>query len=313
MRLTCPNCGAQYEVPDAVIPQAGRDVQCSNCGDTWFQAHPGAEEASGAARVTPRRPPRAPETPPRTEPETPPATEAASEEPDLSVLADEFAEPPAFEVPEAAETQATAAEESFDDPDDGEDNAPAAAAPAPRRRELDPSIRDVLRQEAEHEARVRARESGALESQPELGLADPESESDRREREARARMARLRGGATAPAEDGGQTSRRDLLPDIEEINSSLRSRGHKVEEEDVFEAPDPVARRSFRRGFTLPIFLGAISVLLYLNAPRIAERFPQAEPAMRSYVGTVDEGRVWLDVNVRRLIVWIEEKTGSEA
>ena len=40
MRLICPNCGAQYEVPDEVIPEDGRDVQCSNCGDTWFQSHP---------------------------------------------------------------------------------------------------------------------------------------------------------------------------------------------------------------------------------------------------------------------------------
>src|SRR6056297_3233436 len=40
MRLTCPNCDAQYEVPDEVIPETGRDVQCSNCGDTWFQHHP---------------------------------------------------------------------------------------------------------------------------------------------------------------------------------------------------------------------------------------------------------------------------------
>ena len=40
MRLTCPNCGAEYEVPDEVIPTSGRDVQCSNCGDTWYQYHP---------------------------------------------------------------------------------------------------------------------------------------------------------------------------------------------------------------------------------------------------------------------------------
>ena len=40
MRLICPNCGAQYEVPEEVIPENGRDVQCSNCGDTWFQTHP---------------------------------------------------------------------------------------------------------------------------------------------------------------------------------------------------------------------------------------------------------------------------------
>ena len=39
MRLICPNCDAQYEVPSEVIPEDGRDVQCSNCGDTWFQNH----------------------------------------------------------------------------------------------------------------------------------------------------------------------------------------------------------------------------------------------------------------------------------
>ena len=37
MRLTCPNCSAQYEVDANVIPDDGRDVQCSNCGNTWFQ------------------------------------------------------------------------------------------------------------------------------------------------------------------------------------------------------------------------------------------------------------------------------------
>lgn len=37
MRLTCPNCQAQYEVADSVIPTGGRDVQCSACGNIWFQ------------------------------------------------------------------------------------------------------------------------------------------------------------------------------------------------------------------------------------------------------------------------------------
>ena len=36
MRLTCPNCNAQYEIPDDVIPPEGSDVQCSSCGHTWF-------------------------------------------------------------------------------------------------------------------------------------------------------------------------------------------------------------------------------------------------------------------------------------
>ena len=43
MRLICPNCGAQYEVPPEAIPPAGRDVQCSACSHTWF-VHPSAPE-----------------------------------------------------------------------------------------------------------------------------------------------------------------------------------------------------------------------------------------------------------------------------
>ena len=36
MLIKCPNCTAQYEVPNAIIPAAGRDVQCSSCSKTWF-------------------------------------------------------------------------------------------------------------------------------------------------------------------------------------------------------------------------------------------------------------------------------------
>lgn len=37
MRLICPECDANYEVDAQVIPDNGRDVQCSACGTTWFQ------------------------------------------------------------------------------------------------------------------------------------------------------------------------------------------------------------------------------------------------------------------------------------
>jgi predicted Zn finger-like uncharacterized protein len=61
MRLVCPNCAAQYEVDDSAIPDNGRDVQCANCGNTWFQGpaagadNIGAEhEAEPIAAPTPR-------------------------------------------------------------------------------------------------------------------------------------------------------------------------------------------------------------------------------------------------------------------
>jgi predicted Zn finger-like uncharacterized protein len=36
VRLLCPKCDAEYEIPDDVIPTEGRDVQCSGCQETWF-------------------------------------------------------------------------------------------------------------------------------------------------------------------------------------------------------------------------------------------------------------------------------------
>ena len=36
MLIKCPNCNAQYEVPNDIVPAAGRDVQCSSCSKTWF-------------------------------------------------------------------------------------------------------------------------------------------------------------------------------------------------------------------------------------------------------------------------------------
>ena len=48
MRLICPNCSAQYEIDASLVPDEGRDVQCSNCGHTWFELPP-AEDAFDAA------------------------------------------------------------------------------------------------------------------------------------------------------------------------------------------------------------------------------------------------------------------------
>ncbi|WP_128253233.1 zinc-ribbon domain-containing protein [Falsirhodobacter deserti] len=37
MRISCAECGAQYEVEATAIPDEGREVQCSACGHKWLQ------------------------------------------------------------------------------------------------------------------------------------------------------------------------------------------------------------------------------------------------------------------------------------
>ena len=263
MRLTCPNCGAQYEVPDEVIPVAGRDVQCSNCGDTWFQHHP----------------------------DHMPETRVSDEPDDASATWDNEAE---YEAePEPA-------------PEPHPEPAPEDPA-APLRREIDPAVRDLLREEAEREAQARAAESASdLETQPDLGLESQSAPEDLRGQEARARMARLRGEPEPrpadpdPKEDIDPDSRRNLLPDIDEINSSLEHTPER--DEDMSTTDAELARRAsgggFRRGFLWAVLLFVILTLVYIFAPQIAGLTPALEAPMTAYVNMVNDLRILLQQTV---------------
>ncbi|MEX0282966.1 MAG: zinc-ribbon domain-containing protein, partial [Arenibacterium sp.] len=257
MRITCPNCGAQYEVPDQVIPEEGRDVQCSNCGNTWFQEHPDQMDAIdddqdliGDAAPTPEP---APQPEPESEPE-PEFEDALDEEP------------------------------IYDEED----------VPEPQARELDPEVADILREEAEHETRLREAEASAgIESQAELGLDSyGDDEATRRAREARDRMARMRG--EAPEEDLEPTDdaeadlaprpRSRLLPDVDDVNTTIQqdSSAANVPADMETEAPEPAPQRSggFGRGFGLILLLGVVLVLLYANADTVTNTVPAASGPM---------------------------------
>ncbi|WP_298860328.1 zinc-ribbon domain-containing protein [uncultured Sulfitobacter sp.] len=270
MRLICPNCDAQYEVPDDVMPVAGRDVQCSNCGQTWFQHHPDHTPSDGEGLK------------------------------DTPAPDEETAPPPPPPPPPAA---------------------------APTRKQLDPAVADILRQEAEAEqAARRSAQSEGLESQPDLGMdledSSYEDEAERRAREARDRMARLRGnetpevqaaGGAKPGAEGATTaaalgSRRDLLPDIEEINSTLRSGSARTgagaaDLDPEFEAPSHSrSRRGFRTGFITILLIFAVLAIVYVSAPRLSAAVPALEAPLQSYVSLVNQGRSWLDTKVQGLL-----------
>ncbi len=112
MRLTCPNCGAQYEVDDRVIPAEGRDVECSACRSVWFQR--GRERAP--VLVVGRAEPPAPVTP-----------RAGLSEGVLAILREEAAREAAARVA-ARERRDRAAEEGRSIPHDGGALAPATEA-----------------------------------------------------------------------------------------------------------------------------------------------------------------------------------------
>ncbi|WP_431298011.1 zinc-ribbon domain-containing protein [Tabrizicola sp. BL-A-41-H6] len=257
MRLVCPNCDAKYEVPDDAIPQSGRDVQCANCNHAWFQMKPGTEPASARK---------------------------------ASVSAEPL-----------TETHATAAEVSIAAPTVAPAEAEDLAEPTPsaglagKGYAVDESVLAILREEAEREAKARSIESRPIETQTDLGLdtAIPAAV-------ATAAVAPVvdRVVHSDPGEEGTRPSaRRDLLPDVEEINSTLRPSERPVDPDAEIEAlPDLTAgRNSFRSGFLIIMGLAIIALVAYLAAPQLAQQVPSLQGPLTAYVNFVDTLRSYLD------------------
>ena len=273
MRLICPNCAAQYEVDASMIPASGRDVQCSSCGHTWFQppeqAGPAVTDQTGV-------------------PVHDPASDV-SVPPDVTAAVTPDAEP---------------------EPETGVIPAPPQTAPKPR--PIDDAALEILRQEAAREAAARRREAGgALESQPDLGLGDPAG-AQTRAAAAKARLARLRqqtpeteapedappvkatSGASEPATTAA--SRRELLPDIEEINSSLTATGERHPGDAVDDVVhERQARLGFRLGFLTVLLAMLVLMLIYLVAPQLGLAVPALTPLLDSYVNWVNTVRDLID------------------
>ena len=247
MRLLCPNCDAEYEVEASLIPDTGRDVQCSNCGHAWFQPSPDVEAALAAEAAL------------YDAPEPPPEPASAAMYPQTTVIGE-----------------------------------------LPRRR-LDESVLAVLREEADREMAARRAEAPqGLETQTELGL---QAVDDTGGAVAR-RIARLKGEAAVPAVPVKPQSRREMLPEIDEINSSLRASSEKRGADITAVAP-PAPAGGFRNGFVL-MLLGAVAlVTVYVMAPRIAQQMPGAAGALTAYVASIDGFRIMLDGAVQGAIEWL--------
>lgn len=303
MRLVCPNCDAEYEVDDAAIPRAGRDVQCSNCGHAWFQTHPevAGEQADTAAAFD--RDEVGPEAVVTAEAEAEPVSEPVAEADAAQPVAE------AVEVPEAvaAVPDDMAAAVSAVVADDSGDTSPMVAEAAqPASRQIDNSVLAVLREEAEREASARRAEVPNLETQTEMGL-DPVAD-------AAARRGQRLQGEVAP---DAVRPKRELLPTIEEINSTLRSSSGRTETDaddpgNLLPAePEPTPRGGFGRGFLTLVLLAAILVALYVFAPLIGAKVPALAGGMAGYVTVVDATRLWLDTEIRALIATLRGFEGS--
>jgi predicted Zn finger-like uncharacterized protein len=336
MRLVCPNCEAKYEVPEDAIPETGRDVQCANCGHAWYQMRTrtgGGAEPAAAPVVPPAPGPEiAPEPVPEPviEPAAEVVAEAVTEGPVAAeeVVAEVVSEPPAAVeefVPDAVEAAEPVAEESAAEveaaadafaeaeapvveaevvaavseaveeaEDEAEVEAPvpaAAAAAAPAAYAVDESVLAILREEAEREARARrADASKPLETQTDLGIESAIPAA------VKAPLPAAPAAADTESEDK-LAARRTRLPDVEEINSTLRPAEAAAQEGEGADPLPVVAERrsSFRSGFLLVLTVAILGSAIYGAADALAQAVPALAGPLKAYVGFVDSLRLHLD------------------
>lgn len=290
MRLICPNCDAQYEVDAKVIPENGRDVQCSNCGHSWFQP-PAALDAEDDFIGLDL------------------ASEAPAQDPFAQSEDEHWGDESDETTDDVEELEVARSEGEDEDENETEDLPPPPAGDHAPRSALTDEVRDILREEREFSERP-APEPEPFETQTDLGLDNAPMSSSRALKE---KMARLRGldpkdPALGSDEDDSTGKRRGLLPDIEEINSTLNAQS-----EDVANAsPDEIEqieaeKKGFRTGFALFIIIASLLIGLYVTAPAIADAVPALSPILESYVSGSNAFRGWLDAGM----MTVSDRLGS--
>jgi len=133
MRLICPKCNAQYNVADNAIPQGGRDVQCSSCGNTWFQTEKPKELSREVSRIL----------------STPLPSVVKTKSRDVS----------GYDMPQSGRGQSQ-----------GPKHEPVGDGP--RHRPVDPGVANILREEAKRTPGVSDYSAGTPAAKRENSLAD---------------------------------------------------------------------------------------------------------------------------------------------
>ena len=296
MRLTCPNCGTEYEVPGDLIPEDGKHVQCSGCHTRWF-VRGGETALLSEEQIIHRleswspRPVGVPTAPP---PETATVTEVAAEAesaPEIEARKKAELAPDPGEEPQAPPEPA---------PEPEQETEPAAvpepdrAAPAPSEPDLKPDLTSEPAPKAKPEPDT-PRRSAPRPASPRPLTAEPEATTDDLPetfiwehhdgpKPVTPSWREPAGGAQNVPRPGQQArpSQRLELPRATTAAAP------------VFDDPPPTRSR-FWRGVTVSLLLAGLTLAAYVWRDGVTIRWPVFEPALNALAGWIDAAREWAE------------------
>lgn len=336
MRLTCPNCGAEYDVPGDAIPSAGRDVQCSNCEEVWYQTGPGMMTpgfAAAAAAVSVPAPKReldpavrdilreeaSREAEARAEeqasrafsgpaaeqpaaPAEPPAMQVQPQTPASATPAtssDERAPVEPQEAPAPTAEPAPAPEPAPQTPAEPEvEQAPAEpVAPQPPAKPI-PPVKPAVSEESARRLREAAARAAALPKRPqEAATPAPATPETAEPAKAAPRPATTATGASAKAPAPMTGNALVRRPEPEPVEADSLPVAFK-------ERPAP-SRTPKRFGFAVPVVIALAFLFVYGQADRIVISIPASEEAMGQFVTGVDKVRDRVTSEGSRFVSWL--------
>jgi len=291
MRLTCPDCAAQYEIGPDLIADEGRDVQCSACGHVWVQypdgrtapltvpspgAGPGPAAAHGAPEPRGGADPAHPERPVGTPADDGPIRPELGDD-TRRILREEAEREAALRRSRLARDTSADASAPRDDPASDAADTPQGAAARPANgtdRPGDATTPPVPEAATEPTAPGDTAATAATAA-PSSATASPRTV--------------LEDGPDAAAALGAIPTKTDkdrarpTPPD-----TAGGSGGVILSPDPVPEPPQSERSGGFGTGFLLVLVLCALLAGLYLFAPDIAQGAPGLEPALAAYVEAVN-------------------------
>ena len=260
MRLICPKCDAQYNVADDAIPQGGRDVQCSTCGNSWFQMAKPKAMSREVSRIL----------------STPIPSVVKTKSRDIS----------GFDAPQTGRG-------------DGPMHEPVTDKPRHRKVDPNiANILREEASRSHGVSDFSTAQNSTRESTPEEVAETRRRVAQMTEVEGGTRAGDSPAVAVAAAAAAAANPR--AVPDLTEINAALRARSEAHDKPGLTEAEeiDAMRRRGFRRGFVLVLVLMVLIVLPYVYAQQITELMPELGGYMSTYVAVIDQLRLSLEAFV---------------
>jgi predicted Zn finger-like uncharacterized protein len=271
MRLICPKCNAQYNVADNAIPQGGRDVQCSSCGNTWVQTDKPKVLSREVSRIL----------------STPIPSVVKTQSRDVS----------GYDMPQSGRGQA-----------EGPMHEPVGDGP--RHRQVDPNVANILREEAARAHGVSDYSAGTAAPKRENKSEDI-AETRKRIAQFTAGSDDVIAGNSGARSATGTTDPRAVpdINEINAALRARFDESEQGGLTEL-EKHEAMRRRGFRRGFFVVLILIGLILLPYVFADDITQNMPQLRGYMATYVAIIDQLRLSLNSIVDAVTAGIANLTG---